>query len=80
MQAALQQDSQKSRAGSARLPTKEEAQRELKSSGSCGSDTGTYNHSDTGTALTWKEALAAARMEDNQGSAVTSSPLTDTFG
>lgn len=79
MQAALQQDSQKSRPRSVRLPTKEEAERELKSSSSCGSDAGNNNHSDTGTALTWKEALAAARMEDKQ-SAATSSTLTDTFG
>ena len=62
------------------FPTKEEVQRELKNPSRSGAASAESQEMSSETVLTWKEALAAARMEGSGQQAATSSPLTDTFG
>lgn len=78
LRAQKRTDERGSRARS--LPTKEETQRELKRLSNPGGTPEESQETDTGTTLTWKEALAAARMVGTNGQEAASRPLTDTFG
>ena len=82
MQGALreQQRTQKQGASPRRLPTKEETNTALRKASDSSSRPVQREDPDSGAALTWKEALAAARLSSSKSEMATSNPLTDTFG